>query len=87
MCLLTVIQKLYLCAIFTFHIFSTIKSSAHKQLIVLLYIEMKRSSSLFSWCNGVKIVVLRKDRLALSHEDNHFDINFITPAENHLKTN
>ena len=37
-----------------------------KQLINLLL------SSIFSWCNGVKIVVSRKDQRELSHEDNHF---------------
>ena len=59
----------------------------NKQLIDLLYNEMKSLNSIFSWCNGMKIVVLRKDRLALSHGDNHFDILFITLAENHLHTN
>ena len=48
---------------------------------------MKSLISIFSWGNGVKIVALRKDRLALSHEDNHFDIIFITLAVNHLGTN
>ena len=56
----------------------------NKQLINLLYDEMESLSSIFSWCNGVKIVVSRKDPPALSHEDNHL---FITLAENHLQTN
>ena len=45
----------------------------YKQLIDHLYNQMKSLSSIFSWCKGVKIVILRKDRLALSHGDNHFD--------------
>ena len=55
----------------------------------LLYDEMKRLISIFSWCNGVNIVALRKDRLALSVGDKHFDIIllFISLAENHLQTN
>ena len=56
----------------------------NKQLINLLYDELESLTSILSWCNGVKIVVSRKDPLALSHEDNHF---FITLAENHLQTN
>ena len=48
---------------------------------------MKSSSSIFSWCRGVKIVVSRKDRIALSHGDNHFDTFVITLAENRLLTN
>ena len=59
----------------------------NKELIDILYNEMKSLSSIFSRCNGVKIVVLRKDRLALSHGDNHFDLLFITLTENHLHTN
>ena len=59
----------------------------NKQLIDLLYNEIKSLSSIFSWCTGVKIVVSRKDRLALSHEENHFDMCFVTLAENHLGTN
>ena len=59
----------------------------NKQLIDIQYNEMKSLNSIFSSCNGVKIVVLRKDRLSLSHGDNHFDILFITLAENHLHTN
>ena len=35
----------------------------------------------------MKIVVLRKDRLALAHGDNQFDLLFITIAKNHLHTN
>ena len=42
----------------------------NKQLINLLYDEIESLSSIFRWCNGVKIVVSRKDRLALSHGDN-----------------
>ena len=42
---------------------------------------MKSLSSIFSRWNAVKIVVLRKDRLTLSHGDNHFDLFVITPAE------
>ena len=45
----------------------------NKQLINLLYNQIKSLSSSFSWCNNVIIVVLRKDRLALSHGHNHFD--------------
>ena len=56
----------------------------NKQLLNLLYDDMESLSSIFSWCNGVKIVVSRKDPRAVSHEDNHF---FITLAENHLQTN
>ena len=41
----------------------------NKQLIDLLYNEMKSLISIFSRGNGVNIVVLRKDRLALSHGD------------------
>ena len=59
----------------------------NKLLINILYNEMKSLNSIFSWCNGVKIVVLRKHRLAISHGDNHFDLLFITLAENHLQTN
>ena len=59
----------------------------NKHLIDLLYDERKSLISIFSWCNGVYIVALRKDRLALSHGDNHFDILFISLAENHLETN
>ena len=55
----------------------------NKQLINLLYDEMESLSSIFSWCNDVKIVLSRKDPRALSHEDNHY---FITLAENHLQT-
>ena len=39
----------------------------NKQLTDLLYNEMDSLISIFSWCNGVDIVALRKDRLALSH--------------------
>ena len=42
-----------------------------KQLTNLIFDELKSLSSIFSWCNRVKIVVSRKDRLALSHGDNH----------------
>ena len=35
----------------------------------------------------MNIVALRKDRLALSHGDNHFDLLSITLAEIHLQTN
>ena len=59
----------------------------NKHLIDLLYDERKSLISIFSWCNGVYIVALGKDRLALSHGDNHFDILFISLAENHLETN
>ena len=59
----------------------------NKQLIDLLYNETNSLSSIFSWCNGVKIIVLRKDRLALSHGDNHFDTFVLTLPENHLQTN
>ena len=59
----------------------------NKLLINILYNEMKSLNSIFILCNGVKIVVLRKDRLALSQGDNHFDLLFITLAENHLHTN
>ena len=48
---------------------------------------MKSLISIFSWGNGVNIVALREDRLALSHGDNHFDILSITLAENHPQTN
>ena len=58
----------------------------NKQLIHLLYNEMERLSSIFRWCNGVRIVVWMKDRLALSHVDNHFEIFCITLDENHLQT-
>ena len=47
-----------------------------KQLIKLLYDEMESLSSIFRWCNGVKIVVSMKERLALSHGHNHFDMFF-----------
>ena len=33
----------------------------NKQLIDIQYNEMKSLNSIFSWCNGVKIIVLRKD--------------------------
>ena len=56
----------------------------NKLLFDIIYNEMKSLNSIFSWCNGVKIVVLWKDRLALSHGDNHFDLLLITLAENHL---
>ena len=46
----------------------------NKQLIDHLYNEMKSLSSIFSLCNGVKIVVSWKDQLALSHGDNNFYI-------------
>ena len=46
----------------------------NNQLIDLLYKQIKNLSSIFSWCNGVKIVLSRKDRVALSHEDIHFFI-------------
>ena len=59
----------------------------NKRLIDLLYNEMKSLISIFSWCNAVNIVALWKDRLALSHWDNRFDINFTTLPENHLQTN
>ena len=75
MCLLTMVQSFISSFIYSYN--STLKSSAHKQPIEILYNEMKSLNSLFSWCNGVKIVVLRKDRLALSHGDNHFDIIII----------
>ena len=56
----------------------------NKLLFDILNNEMKSLNSIFSWCNGVKIVVLWKDRLVLSHGDNHFDLLLITLAENHL---
>ena len=56
----------------------------NKQPINLLYDDMESLSSILRWCNGVKIVVSRKDPRALSHGDNHL---FITLAENHLQTN
>ena len=59
----------------------------NKQLISLIYNEMESLSSIFRWCNGVRIVDSRKDRLALSHGDNRFDIFLITLRENHLQTN
>ena len=59
----------------------------NKQLISLIYNEMKSLSSIFRWCNGVRIVDSTKDRLVLSHGDNHFYIFFITLAENNLQTN
>ena len=39
----------------------------NKRLIDLMHNEMKCLISIFSWCIGVNIVALRKDRLALSH--------------------
>ena len=39
----------------------------NKQIVDLLYNEMKSLISIFSWCIGVNIVALRKDRLALLH--------------------
>ena len=75
MCLLTMVQSFI--SSFTYSYNSTLKSSAHKQLIDILYNEMKSLNSIFSWCNGVKIVVLRIHQLALSHGDNHFDIIII----------
>ena len=59
----------------------------NKHLMDFLYDEMKSLISIFSRCNSVNIVALRKDRLALSQGDNHFDILFISLAENHLETN
>ena len=59
----------------------------NKQPRNLLYDKMESLSSIFSWCNGVKIVVSMKDRLAFSHGDNHFDMFFIILTENHLQTN
>ena len=80
MCLLTMLQKLISSFIYSYN--STLKSSAHKQTTYRHYIyEMKSLSSIFSRCNAVKIVVLRKDRLTLSHGDNHFDLFVITLAE------
>ena len=46
----------------------------NKQPTNLIYDELESLSSIFRWCNCVKIVVSRKDRLALSLGDNHFDI-------------
>ena len=48
MCLLAMVEKLY----FKFHYSynSTLKSSAQKQLIDILYKEMKSLDSIFSWC-------------------------------------
>ena len=60
---------------------STLKSSAHKQTTYRHYIyEMKSLSSIFNRCNGVKIVLLRKDRLALSHGENPFDLFYMTSS-------
>ena len=56
----------------------------NKLLINHLYDDMESLSPILSVCNGVKIVVSRKDPRALSHGDNHFNI---TLAENHLQTN
>ena len=53
----------------------------NKQLINLLYDDMESLSSIFSWCNGVKIVVSRKDPPALSHED----IHLFTIGKNFIK--
>ena len=56
----------------------------NRQPTNVIYDELESLSSIFTWCNCVKIVVSRKDLLALSHGDNHL---FITLAENHLQTN
>ena len=59
----------------------------NKELINLVYDEMESLSSIFRWCNGVKVVLSMKERLALSHGYNHFDMFFIFQTENHLQTN
>ena len=80
--------KHYLCLIVAFHIFVKMDQKNHlpknKQLLNLLYDDVESLSSIFSWCNRVRIVASRKDPRKLSHEDNHF---FITLAENHQQTN
>ena len=83
--------KHYLCVIVAFHIFVKMDQKNHlpknKQLLNLLYDDVESLSSIFSWCNRVRIVVSMKDRLALSHGDNPFDMFCIIVTENRLQTN
>ena len=78
------IHKHFLCDNYFSLIFITRPKNhlpTNNQLINLLHNEMDSLSSIFSWCDGVKMVVSMKDRVALSHGYNHFDMFFIILTE------
>ena len=52
-----------------------------KQLMNLLYNDVKNLNSIFSRCNCVNIVPSKKDWKALYQWDNHFSLILITPPE------